>query len=136
MDFRGLASDCVCNHRTPPTSSCASTVSYRRLSSILSLLALLSLCSTHLKGSLSCTLSSSRISNTSPPRTYFTPVKMSNREVAKILLAVSSYAGCAEQCHGQYNQRHRLRLLRGDHQTHGCGKTGIIVGISSPMTRW
>ena len=33
------------------------------------------------------------------------------------------------QCHCYY----RLRLLRGDHQTHKCGKTGIIVGISSPI---
>ena len=28
MEFRGLASDCVCNHRTPRSSSYASTASY------------------------------------------------------------------------------------------------------------
>ena len=34
MEFRGLASDCVCNHRTPPSSSYASSASYHRLSSV------------------------------------------------------------------------------------------------------
>ena len=82
MEFRGLASDCVCNHRTPPSSSYASSASYHRLSSVLSL-ALPSSCSTHLKGSLSCTPSSSRISNISPPRTYFTPVHKEKRERAE-----------------------------------------------------
>jgi hypothetical protein len=30
MEFRGLASDCVCNHRTPQSSSYASTASYHQ----------------------------------------------------------------------------------------------------------
>ena len=89
MEFRGLASDCVCNHRTPPSSSYASSVSYHRLSSV-SLFALPSSCSTHLKGSLSCTLSSSRISNISPPRTYFTPVHTEKREGAALLYDILS----------------------------------------------
>jgi hypothetical protein len=64
--FRGLASDCFCHHRTPYTS-----YTWKQLAGYLHEC----VTDTYLMGSLSGTLSSSRISNTSPPLTYFTPVR-------------------------------------------------------------